>query len=172
MAEPLTLHWLPVEDDLRRAYDARRYALGFRRRELVMVAGLMVAGVLVAVLGQPVVAVVLAVVAVVFAFPATGAALASRSIHRLWRANPFLAEPAEASLTDDGYHQHSDNRDISLAWKSFSTWIDAPEALVLNLSGKQNGASITIPDRAASDPAELEAVRALLRDHLGDAVRR
>ena len=164
------LRWTPEFGDLMDAYEARRHALGHRRRAMLLawLCLLVAVGLMLYTLVVP--ALVLVLIGLVLATPATGRVMARRSLARLWNANPSLAEPAEATVSETGVTRRGGD-DTSWAWPDVPVWIETPELFVLTLSEQRYGAFLTLPKRGVEDPEDVTAVRHLLLGGIGTGLR-
>src|SRR5689334_6406438 len=153
------------------AFEARRHALGHRRRAMLLAwLCLLVAAVfMLYTLVAP--AIVLFLIGLVVAMPATGRVAARRSLRRLWAATPSLAEPAEATLSDEGVRRRAADDETSWDWSAFPVWIETPELFVLSQSEKRYGAFVSLPKRGLEGPADVKAVRELMLAGMGPGRR-
>jgi YcxB-like protein len=163
----IELRWTPELSDLMDAFEARRYALGYRRRAMMLAwLCLLVAAVfMLYTLLAP--AIVLVLIGLALAMPATGRLAARRSLRRLWASNPSLARPAEATLSDTGVSRRAADDETSWEWSAFPVWIETPELFVLSLSEKRYGAFVTLPKRGIEDKADVRAARELMLAGMG-----
>jgi hypothetical protein len=165
------LRWTPELYDLVDAFEARRYALGFRRRELMLAWLCLVVAVVFFLFTLLAPGVVLVLIGLVLAFPPTGRIMARRTLRRLWAANPSLAEPAEATLSDDGVRRRAADDETSWDWSAFPVWIETPELFVLSQSEKRYGSFVSLPKRAVDDPADVRTARELMLAGMGPGRR-
>jgi hypothetical protein len=164
------LRWTPEFGDLMEAFEARRYALGYRRRAMV-VAWLCLAVAVVLMLFTLVVpAVVLVLIGLVFAMPSVGRAAARRTLRRLWAADPAIAEPAEATVSDAGVRR-TGGEEARWDWSAFPVWIETPELFVLSRSEQRYGAFVTLPKRGLEEPEDAVALRELMLAGMGAGLR-
>jgi hypothetical protein len=171
VSRSVALRWTPEFGDLMEAFEARRHALGYRRRAwlagwlcLVVAAVLMLFTLLIP-------GVLLVFVGLVVALPATGRVMARRSLRRLWKDNPGIAEPAEATVSGTGVRRRSGDDEVSWEWSAFPVWIETPELFVLSRSDQRYGAFVSLPKRAAGDPDDIAAVRDLMLAGMGAGLR-
>jgi hypothetical protein len=171
VSQPVVLRWTPEFSDLMDAFEARRYALGHRRHAMMLAwLCLLVAAVfMLYTLVAP--AIVLVLIGLVLALPATGRLAARRNLRRLWAANPSLAEPAEATLSDEGVRRRAAEDETSWDWSEFPVWIETPELFVLTRSEKRYGAFVSLPKRGLEEPADVKAVRELMLAGMGPGRR-
>src|SRR5262245_15234268 len=153
------------------AFEPRRHALASRRRAMLLAwLCLLVAAVfMLYTLVAP--AILLVLIGLVVALPATGRITARRSLRRLWAANPSLAEPAEATLSADGVRRRAADDETSWDWSAFPIWIETPELFVLSQSEKRYGGFVSLPKRGVDDPADVKAVRELMLAGMGPGQR-
>ena len=152
------------------AFEARRYALGYRRRALLLGWLCLVVAVVLMLFTLLVPGVVMVVIGLVVVLPATGRVAARRSLRRLWAADPSLAQPAEATVSDAGVDRRGGS-DAHWEWSSFPVWIETPELFVLSLSEKRYGAFVVLPKRGAEDPTELPELRRIMLAGMGTGLR-
>jgi hypothetical protein len=164
---PVVLRWTPEQYDLVDAFEARRYALGFRRRELMLAWLCLLVAVVFFLFTLPAPGVVLVLIGLVLAFPATGRIVARRTLRRRWAADPALAEPAEATLSDDGVCRRAAGDEVSWGWSAFPVWIETPELFVLSRSEKRYGAFVSLPKRGADEPDDVRVARELMLAGMG-----
>jgi hypothetical protein len=153
------------------AFEARRYALGFRRRAWLVAWGCLLVAAVLMLFTLLIPAMVLVIAGLVVATPSTGRVLARRSLLRRWKANPSLAEPAEASLSSSGVSRRSADDETSWEWSAFPVWIETPELFVLSQSAQRYGAFVTLPKRGAEDTDDVAAVRDLMLAGMGVGLR-
>ena len=165
------LRWTPEFSDLLDAFEARRYALGFRRRAMMLAWLCLVAAVVFFLFTLLAPGVVLVLIGLVVATPATGRLMARRSLRRLWAANPSLAEPAEATVSDDGVCRRAADQETRWDWSAFPVWIETPELFVLSQSEKRYGAFVSLPKRGVEDAADVRTARELLLAGMGPGRR-
>jgi hypothetical protein len=167
----VVLRWTPEFSDLMDAFEARRYALGYRRRAMLLAWLCLAAAVVFMLYTLVAPALVLVLIGLVVATPATGRIAARRNLRRLWSTNPSLAEPAEATLTEEGVRRRSADDETSWGWSAFPVWIETPELFVLSQSEKRYGAFVSLPKRGADDPTDVKAVRELMLAGMGPGRR-
>jgi hypothetical protein len=171
VSSPVELRWTPEFYELVDAFEARRYALGFRRRAWLMAWLCLGAAIVLMLFTLLIPAVVLVLVGLVVATPATGRFLGRRSLLRLWRANPSLAEPAEASVSGSGVSRRAAHDEASWEWSAFPVWIETPELFVLSESEQRYGAFVTLPKRGAEDREDVVTLRNLMLAGMGTGLR-
>jgi hypothetical protein len=171
VSQPVVLRWTPEFSDLMDAFEARRYALGHRRRAMLLawLCLVVAVGFMLYTLLAP--AMVLVLIGLVVAMPATGRITARRNLRRLWNADPSLSEPVEVTLSDVGVRRQSEDDETSWDWSAFPVWIETPELFVLSQSEKRYGAFVSLPKRGADEPADVKAVRELLLAGMGPGRR-
>jgi hypothetical protein len=167
----VVLSWTPELYDLVDAFEARRYALGFRRRELMLAWLCLLVAVVFFLFALLAPGVVLVLIGLVLAFPPTGRIMARRTLRRAWAANPSLAEPAEATISDDGVRRRAADNETSWDWSAFPVWIETPELFVLSQSEKRYGAFVSLPKRGFDDPADVPTARDLMLGGMGTGRR-
>lgn len=167
----MVLRWTPEFSDLMDAFEARRYALGHRRRAMMLAwLCLLVAAVfMLYTLVAP--AIVLVLIGFVLALPATGRLAARRNLRRAWAANTALAEPAEATLSDEGVIRRAAEELSHWEWSAFPVWIETPELFVLSQSEKTFGTFVSLPKRGLEEPADVKAARELMLSGMGPGRR-
>jgi YcxB-like protein len=166
VSRPVVLRWTPELPDLYDAFEARRYALGYRRRATIAAWGCLLAAVVFMLFTLVAPAVVLVVIGLALILPSTGRVTARRTLRRLWADNPSLAEPAEATLTDNGVRRRG-GQETSWDWSAFPVWIETPDLFVLSMSEKRYGAFVTLPKRGAEEPGDVAAARNLMLAGMG-----
>jgi hypothetical protein len=171
VSSPVVLRWTPEFHELVDAFEARRYALGFRRRAWLVAWLCLVVAVVFMLYALLIPAMVLVIVGLVIATPATGRVLARRSLLRRWKADPTLAEPAEASVSATGVSRRSADDETSWEWSAFPVWIETPELFVLSRSEQRYGSFVTLPKRGAEDGDDVVAVRNLMLAGMGVGLR-
>ncbi|HET6938256.1 MAG TPA: YcxB family protein [Nocardioides sp.] len=171
MSRRVVLRWTPELDDLLDAFEARRYALGFRRRELMLAWLCLVVAVVFFLFTLLAPGVVLVLIGLVLAWPGTGRIMARRTLRRLWAANPSLAEPAEATVSDDGVRRRAADDETGWDWSAFPVWIETPELFVLSQSEKRYGSFVSLPKRGTDDPADVRTARELMLAGMGPGRR-
>ncbi|HEX5088656.1 MAG TPA: YcxB family protein [Nocardioides sp.] len=171
MSSPVVLRWTPEFHELVDAFEARRYALGFRRRAWLVAWLCLVVAVVLMLYTLLIPAMVLVLGGLVVAMPATGRVLARRTLLGRWRADPSLAAPAEASVSGTGLTRRTQDDETSWEWSAFPVWIETPELFVLSQSAQRYGAFITLPKRGAEDSEDLAAVRDLMLAGMGVGLR-
>ena len=82
---------------------------------------------------------------------------------RLWQENSELQQPQTLDMDDDGVRLSSTLSTTTWHWPAFVKVIETPSLLLLETSSKTH---LLIPKRAAADPGQLEALRALLAAHV------
>jgi hypothetical protein len=167
VSQPVVLRWTPEFSDLMDAFEARRYALGYRRRAMMLAWLCLLVAVVFFLYTLLAPGVVLVLIGLVVATPATGRIAARRNLRRLWNANPSLAEPVEATLSDQGVSRRSSDDETSWDWSAFPVWIETPELFVLSQSEKRYGAFVSLPKRGAADKADVRAARELMLSGMG-----
>jgi hypothetical protein len=171
VSTPVVLRWTPEFHELVDAFEARRYALGFRRRAWLLAWGCLFVAAVLMLFTLLIPAMVLVIAGLVVATPSTGRVLARRSLLRRWKANPSLAEPAEASVSGSGVSRRSADDETSWEWSAFPVWIETPELFVLSQSAQRYGAFVTLPKRGAEDTDDVAAVRDLMLAGMGIGLR-
>jgi len=171
VSSAVELRWTPEFHDLVDAFEARRYALGFRRRAWLLAWLCLVVAVVFMLYALLIPAMVLVLIGLVVATPTTGRVLARRSLLRRWKANPSLAEPAEATVSGSGVQRRSADDETSWEWSAFPVWIETPELFVLSQSEQRYGAFVTLPKRGAEDDEDVVAVRDLMLAGMGTGLR-
>jgi hypothetical protein len=171
VSRSVALRWTPEFGDLMDAFEARRYALGFRRRAWLVAWLCLLAAAVLMLFTLLIPGVLLVLVGLVVAFPATGRVMARRSLRRLWKDNPGIAEPAEAIVSDTGVHRRSADDETSWDWSAFPVWIETPELFVLSQSEQRYGAFVSLPKRGAEDRDDVAAVRDLMLAGMGAGLR-
>jgi hypothetical protein len=170
--EPIVVCWTPQQSDLADAYEARRVPMGYRRRALIASGVLMVLCLLgIATRSEALLptALTLGLLGLAFLPQGTGRFLTRRGARSLWKANPSLALPVEASLSADGLRFQNASSETRHDWSAFSGWIEAENVIVLCLSNFK-GAFITMPTRALTGAEVHQRLRALLMEHHGPAL--
>jgi hypothetical protein len=167
----VVLRWTPELDDVLDAFEARRHALGFRRRELMLAWLCLVVAVVFFLFTLLAPGVVLVLIGLVLAWPATGRIMARRTLRRLWAGNPSLAEPAEATVSDDGVRRRAADDETDWDWSAFPVWIETPELFVLSQSEKRYGSFVSLPKRGMDDPADVRTARELMLAGMGPGRR-
>lgn len=167
MLTPVTFSSAVDESDLVSVVRLRRRALSLGRHRLILL-GLVVEVCLLAALASLGHWLIVAAVAPLLALIAWAVSpMAARVIiGRQARANPFLTESRWVTLTGSGVDIRSESYQMSRPWSAFSSWIDDPAVLVLNLSDRPQGAWVALGCRDADDGTGA-SVRATLREHLG-----
>jgi hypothetical protein len=112
-------------------------------------------------------ALVLFVLAFMLAWIRVTAPLMRRRWAVLASGNPALVESVEATLDTSGVRTDGERMSIARRWSAFTSWTDAPGAVVLATSDTATGALLVLPHRAASGPDEVAALRELVAQHLG-----
>jgi len=171
VSSPVVLRWTPEFYELVEAFEARRYALGFRRRAWIFAWACLGAAVVFMLFTLLIPAMLLVLIGLVVATPTTGRVLARRSLVRLWRANPSLAEPAETTVSDSGVRRRSGDDETSWEWSAFPVWIETPELFVLSQSAQRYGAFVTLPKRGAEGREDVAALRSLMLAGMGAGLR-
>jgi len=161
------LRWTPELSDLLDAFEARRHALGFRRREWLLAWLCLVVAVVFFLFTLLAPGLVLVLIGLVLATPATGRIMARRSLRRRWAANPSLAEPAEATLSEDGVRRRAADDETAWDWSAFPVWVETPELFVLSQSEKRYGAFVSLPKRAVDDADDVRTARELMLAGMG-----
>jgi hypothetical protein len=170
-ARSFTLRWTYEQADLRDAIRGRRTAR--RQRRLVLV-GL---------------AVVLVCVALVAALDATTEGsvgfwryaqfvglglllvLLVEGTPRLvawsqWRGSPVLRGEWEAVVSAAGVHMRGRMTEGDHAWSAFQQLDETERAFLLAYSAKSQAPIVLLPKRALADPADVDALRELLRGRI------
>jgi hypothetical protein len=91
-----------------------------------------------------------------------------RQVRRRYASMPLVAGPQKYSLTTQGIEVSSAAGSTFLRWEAVLKAIESKEFLLLYLSNAQ---AIYVPKRVIDSESTLEAVRQLLRTHLGDRAR-
>jgi hypothetical protein len=170
--EPIVVRWTPQLSDLADAYEARRVPMGYRRRAFVMsgvLVGLCLLGISTRSEALLSPALTIGVLGLAVLPPGTARFLTRRSVKSIWKANPSLALPVEASLNADGLRFQNASSETRHDWSAFSGWIESENVLVLCLSNFK-GAFITMPTRALTGAEVHQRLRALLTENLGPAM--
>jgi uncharacterized protein YneF (UPF0154 family) len=167
----VALRWTPEFGDLEEAFEARRYALGYRRRAWLAAWLCLLAAAVLMLFTLLIPGVLLVLVGLVLAAPSTGRLIARRQLRRLWKDNPGIAEPAEATVSDAGVRRRSADDDTTWEWSAFPVWIETPELFVLSQSEQRYGGFVTLPKRGAEDPAQVPALRDLMLAGMGTGRR-
>ncbi len=95
-----------------------------------------------------------------------GVPIATRYSLRAWRnANPELGAPQRYRFTDTGFEPREGPSEVTIAWASI---VEAREtdAVLLLFTGRTM--SQVLSRVSMEDAGQMEAVRALLRDRLGE----
>jgi YcxB-like protein len=171
VSRSVALRWTPEFGDLEEAFEARRYALGFRRRAWVVAWLCLLAAAVLMLFTLLIPGVLLVLVGLVMAAPSTGRVIARRNLRRLWKDNPGIAEPAEATVSDTGVHRRSADDETSWEWSAFPVWIETPDLFVLSQSEQRYGAFVSLPKRAVDDRDDVAAVRDLMLGGMGAGLR-
>ncbi len=166
----MTLSWTPRANELADAALARNREVGGVGARAVLGAVLALLGAISLTSPYGVVTGLAAIVlGLALVFFGVTAPLMRRRWAAVLTANPTLAEPCEVTLDESGIHVSSARYSSSRQWSTFPSWSDTGDAVVLATSGTAAGHTLVLPVRATGSADEAEALRTLVRDHVGPA---
>jgi hypothetical protein len=88
-----------------------------------------------------------------------------RTVRSLAKGNPAATSPQLYRFTDTGFEERECPVEVSIAWPAITDAVET-KALLLLFTGRTT--AYIVPRRALVSAGELEAVRALLRERLGE----
>jgi hypothetical protein len=91
-----------------------------------------------------------------------------RTVRSVTRGNPAMTAPQLYRFTEDGFEERECPVEISIRWSAVTDAVETDSVLLL-FTGRT--AAFIVPRRALAAAGQLEAVRRLLRERLGERAR-